>query len=113
MTIGVLHRVEELSDRDAPELSKDFYCLIPLTEILSEIFDCGPSTKKVASAYEDILATLGPELHILMDAHPADVEKAGGVLLSKAIDRMRQNQVIREEGYDGEYGTIRLFEEAE
>jgi superfamily I DNA/RNA helicase len=26
---------------------------------------------------------------------------------------MRQNQVIREEGYDGEYGTIRLFEEAE
>jgi DNA helicase-2/ATP-dependent DNA helicase PcrA len=113
LTIGVLHRVEALSDRDIPKLSKNFHCLIPLTEILAEILDCGPSTKKVASAYEDLLATLGPELHILMDAQPADVEKAGGLLLSKAIDRMRQNQVIREEGYDGEYGTIRLFEEAE
>ena len=113
LTIGVLHRVEELSDRDTPELSKDFHCLIPLTEILSEIFDCGPSTKKVASAYEDLLMELGPELHILLDAQLEDLEKAGGVLLSKAIARMRQNQVIREEGYDGEYGTIRLFEEAE
>ncbi|UCF57775.1 MAG: UvrD-helicase domain-containing protein [Deltaproteobacteria bacterium] len=113
LTIGVLHRVEELSDRDIPKLSKDFYCVIPLTEILSEIFDCGPSTNKVASAYEDLLVALGPELHILMDAQPEDIEKAGGMLLSKAIERMRQNQVIREEGYDGEYGTIRLFEEAE
>ncbi|UCB50121.1 MAG: UvrD-helicase domain-containing protein, partial [Deltaproteobacteria bacterium] len=113
LTIGVLHRVEALSDRDKPQLSKDFYCLIPLTEILSEIFDCGPSTKRVASTYEDLLVALGPELHILMDARPENIEKAGGVLLSKAIHRMRQNQVIREEGYDGEYGTIRLFEEAE
>jgi DNA helicase-2/ATP-dependent DNA helicase PcrA len=113
LTIGVLHRVEELSDRNTPKLSKDFHCLIPLAEILSEIFDCGPSTKKVASAYEDLLVELGPELHILMDAQPEDIEKAGGMLLSKAIVRMRQNQVIREEGYDGEYGTIRLFEEAE
>jgi DNA helicase-2/ATP-dependent DNA helicase PcrA len=113
LTIGVLHRVDELSDRDSPKLSKDFHCLIPLTEILSEIFDCGPSTKKVASAYEDLLVELGPELHILMDAQPEDIEKAGGMLLSKAIERMRQYQVIREEGYDGEYGTIRLFEDAE
>ncbi len=113
LTIGVLHRVEELSDRENPQLSKDFYSLIPLTEILSEIFGCGPSTKKVTSAYEDLLVALGPELHILMDARPENIEKAGGVLLSEAIDRMRQNKVIREEGYDGEYGTIRLFEEAE
>jgi DNA helicase-2/ATP-dependent DNA helicase PcrA len=113
LTIGVLHRVEALSDRDTPELSKDFHCLIPLTEILAEILDCGPSTKKVATAYEDLLVTLGPELHILMEAPLGEVEKAGGMLLSKAIERMRQNKVLREEGYDGEYGTIRLFEEAE
>ncbi|KPK29428.1 MAG: hypothetical protein AMK69_06560 [Nitrospira bacterium SG8_3] len=113
LTIGVLHRVEALSDRDIPKLAKDFLCLIPLTEILAEILDCGPSTKKVASAYEELLGALGPELHILMEVQPGDMEKAGGVLLSKAIDRMRQNQVIREEGYDGEYGTIRLFEETE
>jgi DNA helicase-2/ATP-dependent DNA helicase PcrA len=113
LTIGVLHRVEALADREFPQLSKDFHCLIPLTEILAEILDCGPSTKKVASAYEELLITLGPELHILMDARLEDIEKAGGLLLSKAIDRMRKNQVIRDEGYDGEYGTIRLFQETE
>jgi len=113
LTIGVLHRVEELSDRALPKLSKDFRCLIPLTEILSEIFDCGPSTTKVTSVYEDLLMALGPELYILMDAPLKHIEKAGGILLSEAIDRMRRDQVIREEGYDGEYGKIHLFQEAE
>ena len=113
LTLGVLHRIDELSDRDIPKLSKAFYSLIPLTEILSEIFNCGPSTKKVLSIYEDLLVTLGPELQILMDIPVKDIEAAGGILLSKAIDRMRRNKVIRQEGYDGEYGQIHLFDESE
>jgi len=113
LTIGVLHRVADLSDRDVPELSKDFYSLIPLPEILSELFSCGPSTKKVTSIYEDLLAGLGPELQILMDLPIKDIEIKGGILLAKAIDRMRRNQVIRLEGYDGEFGIIHLFDESE
>jgi DNA helicase-2/ATP-dependent DNA helicase PcrA len=113
LTIGVLHRVDDLSDRNVPELSKDFYSLVPLTEILSELFSCGPSTKKVTSIYEDLLAGLGPELQILMDLPIKDIELKGGILLAKAIDRMRRNQVIRLEGYDGEYGLIHLFDESE
>ena len=113
LTVGVLHRVYELSDRKTPKLSKNFYCLIPLSEILSEILHCGPSTKKVTSVYEDLLNVLGPELNILMDVPLGDIEKAGGILLSKAIERMRKDQVIRDEGYDGEYGTIHVFKETE
>ncbi len=113
LTVGVLSRVFELSDRDEPKLSKEFFSLIPLTEILSEIFDCGPSAKRVLSFYEDVLAALGPELDILMHAPLRAIEEGGGPLLREAIDRMRQNRVIRQEGYDGEYGVIRLFEEAE
>jgi DNA helicase-2/ATP-dependent DNA helicase PcrA len=113
VTVGVLHRVYELADREEPKLSKPFYSLIPLTEILSEILGCGPSAKKVTAAYEDLLAALGPELHILMDVPSRDLERLGGPLLSEAVDRMRENRVIREEGYDGEYGVIRLFERTE
>ncbi|MGD2126709.1 MAG: UvrD-helicase domain-containing protein, partial [Desulfobacteraceae bacterium] len=113
LTIGVMHRVLELSDRDTPKLSKDFYSLIPLPEILSEILGCGPSTKKVSSLYEALLEALGPELHILMGASLKDIEGLGGPLLGEAIHRMRRNQVICQEGYDGEYGLIRLFEPAE
>jgi DNA helicase-2/ATP-dependent DNA helicase PcrA len=113
VTVGVLHRVYELADREEPKLSKPFCSLIPLTEILSEILGCGPSAKKVTAAYEELLAALGPELHILMDVPSRDLERLGGPLLSEAVDRMRENRVIREEGYDGEYGVIRLFEETE
>jgi DNA helicase-2/ATP-dependent DNA helicase PcrA len=113
LTIGVLHRVEELSDRERPELKKEFFSLIPLTEILSEILNCGPATKRVTAVYEDLLRALGPELRILMDIPLLNIEETGGKLLSKAIDRMRREQVIREGGYDGEYGIIRLFEEGE
>jgi DNA helicase-2/ATP-dependent DNA helicase PcrA len=113
VTVGVLHRVYELADREAPKLPKPFYSIIPLPEILSEILGCGPSAKKVTGAYEELLAALGPELHVLMDAPSKDIERAGGRLLAEAVDRMRESKVIREEGYDGEYGVIRLFEESE
>lgn len=113
LTVGVLHRVHELADRKQPRLSKDFHSLIPLQEILSEMLDCGPSTKKVTAAYEDLLAALGPELSILMHAPIDDIEQRGGPLLARAIDRMRKDQVIRLGGYDGEYGVIKLFHEDE
>ena len=113
VTVGVLHRVHELADRKAAKLPKPFYSIIPLSEILSEILGCGPSAKKVTTAYEELLAALGPELHILMDAPSKDIERLGGPLLAEAVDRMRETRVIRQEGYDGEYGVIRLFEEAE
>ena len=48
-----------------------------------------------------------------MDASLKKIKQTGGVLLSKAIDRMRNNQVIRQEGYDGEFGVIRLFDDGE
>ncbi|MBN1847468.1 MAG: UvrD-helicase domain-containing protein [Deltaproteobacteria bacterium] len=113
LTVGVLHRVVELADRDHPILTKDFFSLIPLTEILAEIHGCGPATKKVISLYGDLLSTLGPELRILMDVPLKEIEEAGGALLATAIDRMRKDEVIKQEGYDGEYGVIHLFHQSE
>jgi DNA helicase-2/ATP-dependent DNA helicase PcrA len=113
VTVGVLHRVYELADRETSKLPKPFYSIIPLPEILSEILGCGRSAKKVTAAYEELLAALGPELHILMDSPSKDIERLGGPLLAEAVDRMRETRVIRQEGYDGEYGVIRLFDESE
>ncbi|HDR14515.1 MAG TPA: hypothetical protein ENN79_03305 [Desulfobacteraceae bacterium] len=113
LTLGVLHRITELADRETPKFFKPFHSLIPLPEVLSEILRCGPATKKVRAAYDDLLSSLGPELHILMDVNREEVEKAGGGLPAEALDRMRRGRVIRQEGYDGEYGVIRLFEPGE
>ena len=113
MTVGVLNRVYELADREKPVLTREVYSLIPLTEVLSELLNCGPSTKKVTSHYEALLHDLGPELRILMDIPLGRIEKLGGPLLSEAIRRMRKGQVIRDSGYDGEFGHIHLFSPTE
>lgn len=113
LTIGVLHRVYEMSDREFSSAQPPFSSLIPLPEILSEILDCGAGSKKVSAAYEELLARLGPEIPVLMEVPPETVDRAGGPLLAEAIRRMRKGRVFREEGYDGEYGVIRLFDQAE
>ncbi len=113
LTVGVLNRVDQLSDRVTPRLSKDFLSLIPLPEVLSELLGCGPATKKVTQVYERLLSDLGPELHILMDTPLKEIQQSGSPLLAEAVGRMRAKQVICEEGYDGEYGTIRLFNQGE
>lgn len=113
ITIGVLHRIYELADRKEPKLKKPFYLLIPLTEILAEVMDCGAETKKVKDAYERLIQELGPEIDILMYIPMDEIERAGGELLAEAIKRMRMSKVIKKPGYDGEYGRISLFKEGE
>ncbi len=113
LTIGVLHRVYELADREKPILKKPFYSLIPLAEIISEIMDCGVETKKVKQEYERLISELGSELNILMNVSLEDIKEAGGELLAEAIKRMREQKVIKKPGYDGEYGKIRLFDDGE
>ncbi|MCX7933678.1 MAG: UvrD-helicase domain-containing protein [Planctomycetota bacterium] len=116
VTIGVMHRVEELADRpegSKPEAAAPYCSLIPLAEILGELHGCGETSKAVQNAYQRLLATLGPEIFILQSAPLADVERQGGEILAEALRRMRAGKVIREAGYDGEYGVIRLFAEGE
>ncbi len=113
LTVGVLNRVYELSDLAAPKLSKEFFSLIPLSEIIADLFSCGVATKKVMFLYERLLSELGAELKILLNIPIIDIETVGGPVLAEAIDRMRRGQVIIEPGFDGEYGIIRLFHESE
>ncbi len=112
LTVGVLSRVEELADR--PEGARvpgaaDFRSLVPLPEIMSEILGVGPKSKKVLGEIDKLTAAFGPELTIL-DEVPVDDLGRNSTLLGEAITRLRRGEVIRDAGYDGEYGVIRLFE---
>jgi ATP-dependent DNA helicase UvrD/PcrA len=113
LTVGVLHRVAELADRPPgyrPPGAAGFTNLIQLPYIMGEILATGPKSKKVTAEVGRLVAALGPELSILRDIPPDDVRRAGGSLLGEAITRLRRGEVIRDAGYDGEYGTIRLFQ---
>ena len=112
LTIGVLHRVAELADRPMghrPAGSAGFTNLVSLPEIVGEIQGSGPKSKKVTAEVDRLVAALGPELHILCETGLADISRAGGSLLGEAVARLRRGEVIKEAGYDGEYGVIRLL----
>lgn len=106
VTVGVLHRVEELADRKEPAGKMDYSCLVPLDEVLGEVHGVGPASKKVQKHYAELLDSIGPELFILETAPLADLAKAGGERLAEAIGRMRAGQTIREPGFDGQFGRI-------
>lgn len=115
MTIGVMHRVNELTDRREktlipPETAGKVFSLVPLPEILSEIMQVGVSSKSVTYEYENLLQKLGSELSILREIPIDDISKAYSPLLGEGISRLRAGKVIKHPGYDGEYGVIRLFE---
>jgi DNA helicase-2/ATP-dependent DNA helicase PcrA len=116
LTIGVLRRVSELADRPAgfrPAGTAGFTSLVQLPEIMSEILATGPKSKKVVGAVGRLVAALGPELQILRETPLEDIRRAGGSPLQEAIARLRRGEVIRDAGFDGEYGTIRLFSPGE
>ena len=118
VTVGVLHRVEALADRSEDEVSPpatagEVASLVPLPEVLSELAATGPASRTVERSYDRVLASLGPELDILQSVPVEDIARASSPLLAEAITRLRAGKVIREAGYDGEYGVIKLFEAGE
>ena len=111
LTIGVLNRVFALADRAAPvrpDHQPQFTSLVPLPEILSEILGAGPGTKKVRQMYSQLVHDFGSELAILRSAPVEDLQRSSK-MLAEALRRMRQGQVHRHSGYDGEYGRISMF----
>ncbi|AHH97719.1 UvrD-helicase domain-containing protein [Kutzneria albida] len=115
LTVGVLSRIQELADRPAdhrPAQATAYSSLVPLPEIMSELLGVGPKSKKVLGQVADLTAVHGPELAIL-ESVPTEDLAASNPLLGEAITRLRQGKVIRDAGYDGEYGVIRLFEPGE
>lgn len=116
MTLGVLYRVGQLADRPKggkPMKTLPFFNIIPLADILSEIFSVGPKTKKVRGYYKSALEALGPESMILHTCPLDRINEAGIPLLNEAIKRVRNNELRISPGYDGEYGKVKIFKTEE
>lgn len=117
LTIGVSYRVSELSDKEGeiipPSTAGKVLSLVPLQEILSEIMQVGPQSKSVTFEYEKLVKKFGSELSILTKIPADDISQYFSPTLAEAITRLRAGKVIKQAGYDGEYGIIKLFEPEE
>lgn len=116
VTVGVFARVTELADRPdgfKPADHKTFQSLVPLRQIIGDAFNVGAASQKVERQYFSLLQQFGPELLILQQTAIPDLEAKCGPLLATAIQRIRNGQIEIKPGYDGEYGVVSVFTEAE
>ncbi|HUL30706.1 MAG TPA: endonuclease Q family protein, partial [Thermodesulfobacteriota bacterium] len=114
LTIGVVHRVEELADRAEgfiPRNAIPSIHLIPLEEIIAEALDVRVGTKAVEAEYERLIERGGSEFRILLDAPPDELTRFVPPPILDGIVRMRQGKVSIVPGHDGVYGKINLFPE--
>lgn len=111
VTVGVLHRVMELADRQepfSPLNAPTFHSLVPLAELIGEVLGTGPASKTVWHLFGQLINRFGSELAVLLQV-PVEEISTVSPLLAEAVRRARAGNVLREAGYDGQFGTVRAF----
>ena len=116
ITVGVLHRVEELADRPEgyrPERNGYFESLVPLSEIIGASLGIRPESAKVQKGYEEMLRRFGSEFSILRSLPTEEIAESAGECIAEGIKRARMGKIFVSPGFDGEYGKVSVFGEGE
>ncbi|MDI6641025.1 MAG: endonuclease Q family protein [Elusimicrobiota bacterium] len=111
VTIGVLHRVEELADREEgfiPSDSIPYRNIIPLEEIIAEALGMGKGTATVEREYFNLINKFGSEFNVLLEVQEEKLQSFCQTKISEGIIKMRLRDVEINPGYDGVYGTIKI-----
>lgn len=116
LTIGVLHRVEELAQRpegykpDAPQAYKK---MIPLAEIIGEAFGISSESTTVLNEYLNLISHFGNEIKILLRVPLHEFHNIAHPLVIEGLKRVREDKIFIESGYDGRFGKIHMFSQEE
>ena len=114
LTIGVMHRVEELSDQD-PEgkfpQRIPFRNLIPLNEIIGQAVEKSSDCRSVWDVYFRFINAFKDEQTILCDVPIPELQRISPERVGLGIERMRKGQVNILPGHDGCFGKISLFDD--
>lgn len=109
LTLGVLHRVNQLADRselEAEKFLKINYKIVPLLDILSQVLGVANNSKKVQKIYHQLLQAVGSEFYILLQASLDEIAQATTQEIAQAVLQIRNGNVAINPGYDGIYGKI-------
>ena len=129
LTVGVENRVLDLSAKtygqadlvfmtnkagltfvyDKEKKRKPFVSMVPLLEILLEINNGSPTKAQIEY---DRLTAWATEFEILLKKSYEEIEKFAGEKLHQAIQIVRERKVFVDPGYDGVFGKVKIFKEA-
>ena len=126
LTVGVMHRVDKLSTRnvegkiDNGKLGIRFIkhlegkrppyvMLVPLIEIIAESLSSSVSSQKSLNEYEKLTNNFGGEFGVLLRTKTEAIKKISGSRVAEGIKKVRAGDLVIEPGYDGVYGTVKIW----
>jgi uncharacterized protein (TIGR00375 family) len=115
-TVGVMHRVEKLADREegfTPENAPSYKNLVPLIEIISSVLGVGSGTQTAEREYNALIKKFGNELSILLEAPEKKIAGECPPKIGRGILNARKGDVEIIPGYDGVYGKVSVRKAAE
>lgn len=116
VTVGVMHRVVELSDRPdgyKPPEAHPFWHTIPLQEIIAEARSVGVETETVKREYLNTVSRFGSEFNVLLWADEHELLNKLEPRLAQGILNVRHGFVNITPGYDGVFGKIKIYHDAQ
>ncbi|MBI4846041.1 MAG: DNA helicase UvrD [Candidatus Omnitrophica bacterium] len=116
LTVGVMNRVDELADRPqgfVPDNAIPFKNLIPLDEIIAESKGVSKASKAVSREYLKIISEFQTEFDVLIKADENYLRSNLPAEIAQAVIMVRQGKVKIDPGFDGQYGTIKIFSQKE
>ncbi|OGY17471.1 MAG: hypothetical protein A2784_03620 [Candidatus Chisholmbacteria bacterium RIFCSPHIGHO2_01_FULL_48_12] len=130
LTVGVMDRVDKLASEKIEVIKKTnkdgvmfnyhptdetrppYVMLVPLGEILAQVYGLGVGARRVIEEYERLTEYFGGEMKVLTEAKLEELRSVGGEKLAEAMDRVRRQEIVIDPGYDGEYGKVEIWGES-
>ncbi|MBN1354180.1 MAG: DNA helicase UvrD [Candidatus Omnitrophica bacterium] len=116
VTVGVMNRVEKLSDRkkgSSLEAAPSHKNLIPLIEIISSALGVGGESQAAERQYNTLISKFGNEFRLLLEISEKTLQKECPEMIAKAILNTRRGDVEITPGYDGVFGKVSVFKKGE
>ena len=133
LTVGVMHRVDQLAGRKEEDLGiqkKDlsgvdmqgifsetfpqrppYIMTVPLLEIIAEALGSNTMSVGAKSEYFKLTDHLGGEFGILLSKPVEDVARISGEKVAGALAKVRKGELVVDPGYDGVFGVVKIWGE--
>jgi len=129
LTVGVDYRAGELSEEGLIKIKAKkkiddngvvvykhptdksrpgFVKLVPLVEILAEVYGVGVKTGKVGQKYEELVRGFGGERSVLLEKSRGELAAGMEPELVEVIMKVRAGEVKISPGYDGVFGQVEV-----
>lgn len=130
LTVGVMHRVENLTGRTEKDLLLEnwqldkfsevkgtkskllnkppYVKIVPLQEIVSEMMKFPVASLKTQNIYETLVAKFNGEFNVLLHTKIRDIEKESNSLVATGILKMRKGDIEVVPGFDGNFGIVKI-----